>query len=628
MKRLALILLLALPVSCSDAINDLLDDLKETVPICVDSASTATAPDGRGWKNAYKTIQDAIDNPNAKEIWVKAGGKYSAAISITRPVKLYGGFNGTESRQDERSTVNTLTEITGVVSFSTSAAGSETLLDCFTITGTGIDMAITGSASPTINNCRFNLCINSSDGGAMQINGSSPTISQCTFTNCSATNGGAIYAVNSVVNISKNCTFTKNTASNYGGAIYAASGSAVNISNSDFGLDDASSGNSATDFGGAIYATDSNTKITISNGNFKNNKGTDFGGAISTNGNVELNISSGSSFTYNQADISGGCLCIDNGGTVRINNSDFTDNSAPNGGGGVIFSDHTNTFIIDSCNFVKNLPGNSSGNTGGGALKISGSLTISNSIISNYITSGPGGGIYCSSSGEAMISTCKFSGNETTNGNGGAIYCTLGKVTLYACKLINNTASNGNGGGIYCIDSGINKLTLINCLMANNSANSSSGIGGAIYIRASDCDIYCSSLINNTAGVASQSIFATRSDTSSSTMNISNSIIWCNTGAVNSFLSIYRYTVYSNYNFYKESATVNSPAGFYSSNDVKVFTDPLLSDTLNGDFTLTASSPCINAGRNDLIPTNVATDIAGNPRVVNGTVDIGAYEAQ
>jgi hypothetical protein len=52
----------------------------------------------------------------------------------------------------------------------------------------------------------------------------------------------------------------------------------------------------------------------------------------------------------------------------------------------------------------------------------------------------------------------------------------------------------------------------------------------------------------------------------------------------------------------------------------------LFIDYDNGNLHLQTNSSCINAGNNAYV-TN-ATDLDGNPRVVSGTVDIGAYEYQ
>ena len=64
----------------------------------------------------------------------------------------------------------------------------------------------------------------------------------------------------------------------------------------------------------------------------------------------------------------------------------------------------------------------------------------------------------------------------------------------------------------------------------------------------------------------------------------------------------------------------------YFPGDDTITNEPLFVDWLNGNFRLQSNSPCLNAGTN--VSGLGATDLDGRPRVVGGTVDVGAYEFQ
>jgi hypothetical protein len=55
--------------------------------------------------------------------------------------------------------------------------------------------------------------------------------------------------------------------------------------------------------------------------------------------------------------------------------------------------------------------------------------------------------------------------------------------------------------------------------------------------------------------------------------------------------------------------------------------NPEFIDGSNGDFTLLPSSPMIDAGENAQLPSSITEDIAGNTRIDNSFIDLGANES-
>ena len=54
--------------------------------------------------------------------------------------------------------------------------------------------------------------------------------------------------------------------------------------------------------------------------------------------------------------------------------------------------------------------------------------------------------------------------------------------------------------------------------------------------------------------------------------------------------------------------------------------NPQFVSSANNNVRLTASSPAIDVGNNSLLPNIYTTDFAGNARILNNTIDLGAYE--
>ena len=253
--------------------------------------------------------------------------------------------------------------------------------------------------------------------------------------------------------------------------------------------------------------------------------------------------------------------------------------------------------------------GNSAGSSGsGGGISNSGTLTVSNSIISGN-SAGIGGGI--ASGGILNISNTTISANAAYSNLGGGV-TNSGTTTITSSTLSGNAA--GFGGGI-CDLSTNGTLSVSNSTIAGNSSVQ----GGAIWNDLGMLTVSNTTIASNSATNGGGGIYV------SSPMAALNTIVAGNTAPSGP-------DVYGNLGSQGHNLIGNPPdmTGWVETDLLHV--DPML-DALqdNGGPTQTMAllpgSPAIDAGDNTNAPD---WDQRGEayPRIVNGIIDIGAFEVQ
>ncbi|NCD32919.1 MAG: PKD domain-containing protein [Spartobacteria bacterium] len=210
------------------------------------------------------------------------------------------------------------------------------------------------------------------------------------------------------------------------------------------------------------------------------------------------------------------------------------------------------------------------------------------------ITQVSGGGVFCDSFLE-LITNCVITNCAAKEFAGGVW---RGRITH---TTIQDNESESYGGGAY--DS-----QLSHCRIVSNRArfmgglfngeavnslfvgNTSMGQGGAAY----NTHLKSCTVVNNSSGISQGSAV--------------NCIVYDNAGGNWGTDESTNYT-------YTCTTPLPSGTGCFDGN-------PMLSS----NYTLTAASPCINAGFNEDWMTG-ATDLDGSNRVIGGTVDMGAFES-
>jgi len=263
---------------------------------------------------------------------------------------------------------------------------------------------------------------------------------------------------------------------------------------------------------------------------------------------------------------------------------------------------------------------------------------------------------------EGVLSGFTITGGAETNGSGGAIALNSGLVTN--C-IIKDSYSSESGGGVVIkggtlIDSKVYNCTaeqlggginidggaIINCVIQHNEGHWGGGGIGLFAGEIRNCLIISNSTIASPIPLAGNmqtgggGIFSLPSNSKIINCTIADNVSSYDGGGVYDidFFGSGATTFYENVVLYSNSALSNgnnyvggSLRFLYccTTPDVpatqdgggNVYTDPLLAE----DYKLTLSSPCKDAGTNMTWMIG-ATDLAGEPRIYGGTVDMGAYE--
>ncbi|WP_217587178.1 GLUG motif-containing protein [Lentibacillus saliphilus] len=264
---------------------------------------------------------------------------------------------------------------------------------------------------------------------------------------------------------------------------------------------------------------------------------------------------------------------------------------------------------------------------GGGALyNFGASPTLTDVLFTGNMSLGSGGAM-ANASGSPHLERVQFFRNEATYG---------GAIANYSSSepFIKNVTIHGNGalygGGLYMYNS---SPTFVNVLMHDNKAiydpdSPSSGKGGAVYISDDSQSTFINTTItDNNAGRSGHGIYAGGTTNAHPETIIENSIIWGNHGE--SIYNINNAVTQISYSLIEGSGgsdAWDADYGIDGGNNLDL--DPMFTDASADEYTLEADSPAIKAGNNEAIPENILVDLAGNDRVKNQIVDMGAYEFQ
>jgi hypothetical protein len=369
------------------------------------------------------------------------------------------------------------------------------------------------------------------------------------------------------------------------------------------------------------------------------------GGALLVQGISKLRVSH-CAFLNNTAYF-GGALCI-NGAMPLLVRCAFDSNHAYKYGGAVWVTGNSSP-AFDSCRFSANVGSNGKfpqphGYAGG--MYVSGeSSPRLNACLFSHNSADEGAGLYNESSSSPVITACTFyengGGSVFLNRGGAILNLNASSPLITGCRFENNYMSGqggGNGGAICNVAS---SPTIVNsAFIANNSGGSGRGQGGAIFNSISSPQVLGCLFVKNTGDTGAVMYNSNSSpaiinctmaldsarkvapgifNTGACAPVVKNSVFW---DGDSSIVNISPATALVSYSCIKGGYTGQ---GNISLNPM--FKDSTFADSSITCFSLKPGSPCINKGNANITNYNLgAYDLAGNARIMDGALDMGAFE--
>jgi len=307
-----------------------------------------------------------------------------------------------------------------------------------------------------------------------------------------------------------------------------------------------------------------------------------------------------------------GAGIYNNGGAIShcfINNNTASSTTGNASGGGVYNINGTISFCTITYNTSAHTSNQAFDASGGGISNNNG--TINNCTVSNNICSSSsilsvsyGGGIYNSSSSSRVID-CIVENNKTIYNYNGTSYSDMSRGggiyggTVSRCFIIGNIS--GQGGGLH-------GSIASNCLILLNSGLKGGGAYDGTY---TNCTFVENSATNSGGGLYRNS----------GTVTANNCIFWKN--AATSSGSQISTNVTVNYSAVQDGYTGTANITITADNMIG---GPMFVNPSADNYSLLAGSPCVDAGNNTYLSYDDMIDIAGNSRIHNNVVDMGAYE--